>query len=227
MTFNFSNSQKWTSREYAYKNKSELSQFSSSHHWWLSFECVCLYLSLYMNVHKGLNYQLKWVWLLHFQKHRACRLLCCDAANSKVLYCFLHLCKKKKNNKTHTSRFRKKQWTLKTEGVTFVKLWCSFKNRGSQSCDCQSLLSSTLLNHSKAFGSANSHQRNTIYCEEKLLFHTSKGGERQLVCLEKCWRISLIHYNYLTHYVATKVHGVFFFQLCCIHGLLQVWLKQR
>lgn len=98
-------------------------------------------------------------------------------------------------------------------------MWWLFKSRGSQSCHCQSELSSTLLNHSKAFRVPTCHQRNTIHCVEKLLLHTSKGGKRQHASLVPCWRISLIHYNYLTHSVATKVCG----KVCSISTVLHGW----
>lgn len=98
-------------------------------------------------------------------------------------------------------------------------MWWLFKSRGSRSCHCQSELSSTFLNHSKAFRVPTCHQRNTIYSVEKLLLHTSKEGKRQHASLVLCWRISLIHYNYLTHSVATKVCG----KVCSISTVLHGW----
>lgn len=135
--------------------------------------CVCLYLSLNMNVHKCLNYQLKWVWLFHFQKHQACRLLCCDAASYEVLYSFLHLNKKQKTLLDSGISNENYRWiVLHLLNVVFIEkqrqpeLWLSILTELHPPEPQQS------------FRSANMPQRNTIYCVEKLLLHTSKGGKR-------------------------------------------------
>lgn len=126
-----------------------------------------------------------------------------QAVMQHVLKFYFPFCIFEKTNKyTHTSTFRNKQWQLQTEGVPFVKCGVILKTESiltelhpakpQQMFECQHLTRGTIF---------------TVWRSPRFI-HVK--GERQHASLVKCWRISLIHYNYLTNYVATKVCGVFF-----------------
>lgn len=107
----------WTTRNYAYKNKSELSQFSSSPHWWLFL--LDVYASIYPSIWMSINVLIINLNGFDCYTFKNIRHAGCCAVMQHVMKFYIAFCILIKTK--NTARFRNTQWKLQRDSVTFVK----------------------------------------------------------------------------------------------------------